>query len=47
VAIHGIGRFNIEKIRKAISDIEQEGEYPDMEKYIEETGSVLLAKLMF
>ncbi|MCX9025428.1 MAG: hypothetical protein OIN85_04955 [Candidatus Methanoperedens sp.] len=47
ITIHGIGRYNVEKIRKAISDIEEENEYPNIEKHIEETGSIILAKLSF
>lgn len=47
VTIHGIGRSNTEKIREAITAIEREGEYPNIEKYIEEMGSIILAKLMF
>ena len=47
VTIHGIGRSNAEKIREAISDIENENEYPALEKHIEETGNIILAKLLF
>lgn len=47
ITIHGIGRNNAEKIRKAISDIEMEKEYPNIEKHIEETGNIILAKLSF
>lgn len=47
VTIHGIGRSNAEKIREAITAIEREEEYPNIEKYIEEMGSIILVKLMF
>ncbi|MCZ7403048.1 MAG: hypothetical protein O8C61_12565 [Candidatus Methanoperedens sp.] len=47
VTIHGIGRSNAEKIRKAISDIEDEKEFPNFDKHIEETGNIILAKLSF
>lgn len=47
VTIHGIGRNNAEKIREAISDIEKENEYPDIDKSIEETGNIILTRLSF
>jgi len=47
ITIHSIGKNNLAKVRKAISYIGEEREYPNMNINIEETGSILLAKLMF
>lgn len=47
VTIHSKGKYNITKVREAISDIEEEGEYPIINKDIEETGYNISAKLSF
>ena len=47
VTIHGKGRYNVAKVRGAISDIEEEGEYPIIKMDIEETGNNITSKLWF
>lgn len=47
VTIHAKGRYNVAKVRGAISDIEEEGEYPITKMDIEETENGITAKLWF
>lgn len=47
VTIHSKGKYNITKVREAIADIEEEGEYPIIKKDIEEIGNNISVKLSF
>lgn len=47
VTIHAKGINNKAKVTKAIFDIEEEGEYPIINKEIEETQNTILAQLYF
>lgn len=47
VTIHSKGKYNIAKVRGAISDIEEEGEYLIIQKDIEETENSISVKLWF
>jgi nucleoside diphosphate kinase len=47
VTIHSKGKYNIAKVREAISNIDEEGEYLISKKDIEETENSITAKLWF
>jgi len=47
VTIHTKGKYNIAKVREAMIDIEEEGEYPVIQKDIEETENSISVKLWF